>query len=372
MSLTAEVASEPGTPRVAVQGATGYVGTELCRLLWGHPGVELAFAGSSSSPGRRLSDCVEGAPPVPLSSPGDLIGDQIDLTFLALPAGRASGVATDLIERGCRVVDMSGDHRLKDRHLHQDVYGTSRDELLAESAVYGITEFVRPLLTKCRFVANPGCYATSVALALGPLARSGGLLDCAVSSQSGVSGAGRAPSEMTHFCTVDGDVRPYKVGVHRHAPEMTQFLCALSDQGSVEVSFVPHLVPIRRGIVSTIFARTEASADEVRALLDAAYESEPFVEVLPDGGTASVRGIERTNSCRISVHPVRGSDRVVLVSAIDNLLKGAAGQAVQNMNAALGLEETMGLPSACQTQALPPSTSAPRHQGRRHAAWVAN
>ena len=382
MTLTAEGWRHRETPRVAVMGATGYVGSELCRLLWSHPGVELAFAGSSSAAGRQLADCVDGMPPIPLSAPEELTPDRIDLAFLALPPGRASTVAGSLVSSGCRVIDMSGDHRLKDRQLHEDVYGTPRDERLAGTALYGITEFARPLLKECWFVANPGCYATSVSLALGPLARTlrsrGGLRDCFVSSQSGVSGAGREPTDTTHFCRVDGDVRPYKVGEHRHAPEMAQFLDAVGDSAPVDLVFVPHLVPIRRGIVSTIFLGTPLPAAEVRSQLSESYESAPFVEVLPEGDTAGVRAVEQTNSCHLSVHAVKGSERVVIVSAIDNLLKGAAGQAIQNMNVALSLEETMGLPHVSAMQTLPSraadatTKATAEAEERRPATWVAN
>ncbi|MCA9727897.1 MAG: N-acetyl-gamma-glutamyl-phosphate reductase [Candidatus Eisenbacteria bacterium] len=340
-------------PRVAVVGATGYVGAELCRLLWDHPLVELVFAGSSSAAGRSLDEVSPGAPPIDLRHFEELPANEIDLAFLALPAGASGAIAARLLEAGSRVVDMSGDHRLRDPGLHERVYGTVRNEQLVTDAVYGISEYVRALLPECRFIANPGCYPTSVALALGPLARR--LLlrrPVVVHSQSGVSGAGRSPSEGTHFCRVDEDARPYKIGCHRHAPEMEQFLASLDPEHSAEVIFTPQLVPLRRGLISTMVVPTDGTWDamEARRLLMDRYGDEPFVDVLEAGRTSSIHEVVGTSSCCISVHDSQRGDHVLLVSAIDNLLKGAAGQAVQNMNIAFGLEETSGLPRRTRGQ----------------------
>ena len=361
----------PSPPRVAVLGATGYVGTELCRWLWDHPGVELAFAGSSSAAGQKLSDVVAGAPPVPLHDSREVPANRLDLVFLALPAGASGEVAAQVLAQGARVIDMSGDHRLKDPRLHEEIYGSRRDGKLAAAAVYGITEYARLLLPECQFVANPGCYPTTVALALGPLAQEGWLENPAiVNSQSGVSGAGRTPNDDTHFCQAAEDVRPYQVGNHRHAPEMDQFLGSLARSHSPQVIFTPHLVPIRRGLLSTIVISPPkgqgSPARAARRLLEDRYADEPFVEVLAEGQTSSIHRVVGTNECAISVHEVRGADHVVLTSAIDNLLKGAAGQAIQNMNVALGLEETAGLPRADRKQVLPKRSRAAQVTQRFH------
>lgn len=363
MDTLTEPFGAPSPPKVAVLGATGYVGSELCTWLWDHPGVELAFAGSTSQAGALLSDVVAGAPPVPLESPADVPADSLDIVFLALPAGSAGETATRLLARGTRVIDMSGDHRLKDPGLHDEIYGTRRSSDLAGRGVYGITEWVRSLLPQCDFIANPGCYPTTVALALGPLAMSGWLDEpVIVSSQSGVSGAGREPAETTHFCRTAEDVRPYKVGAHRHAPEMDQFLGSLAPDRSPQVIFTPHLVPIRRGLLSTIVVRpprgTATPARAARKVLADRYLEEAFVEVLPEGDTSCIHRVVGSNQCSISVHEVRGSDQVILISAIDNLLKGAAGQAIQNMNVALDLDETLGLPRPLRAQSLPRRSQA--------------
>jgi len=359
------VAGPGATIRAAVLGATGFTGGETCRILSWHPSVHLDFAGSSSKAGRSLCDVVPRTQDLILQPLEALESESIDVAFLALPHGAGGRVASDLVEGGVRVIDLSGDHRLTDAKLHENVYGTERSDALAEEAVYGLTEFARDALPRARFVANPGCYATSVELALAPLAQAGLLRGTVVvDSKSGVSGAGRTPTETTHFSSVSGDVRPYRVGrCHRHVPEMEQFLAGKGRPAEFRLIFTPHLVPLDRGILSTIvLTGTALSSREVRDVLASHYAGEPFVRTLREGGTARIGDVVLTNGCVLSVHEVEETDAVVITSAIDNLQKGAAGQAVHNMNLMFGLPETAGLVplGGTETGAAPSTRSARR------------
>jgi len=230
------------------------------------------------------------------------------------------------------------------------VYGTPRSAAVASQAVYGLTELCRPRLADADLVANPGCYPTSVGLALAPLAEANLLEGMAVvDAKSGVSGAGRAPTATNHFCSVAGDVRPYQVGrAHRHVAEIEQLLRKLDPADRRHsIVFSPHLVPVERGLMSTIVLRARGlSADTLRELLADRYGDEPFVQVLPADSQPRLRAVTRTNRAAISVDPVAGTDAVVLICAIDNLVKGAAGQAVQNMNVMFGNDQRTGLRGA--------------------------
>lgn len=338
--------------KTIVYGATGTSGAELIRLLVAHPAIGPILATARGDAGNTLDVVDPAAPSVPLVHPDAVDPADADFAFLCLPHGTAGEVARRCAEAGCRIIDVSGDHRLSDADLHDAVYGSERSQELADEAVYGLTEFVRQALPAARIVANPGCYATSVSLALLPLAERGLLGDLpVVDAKSGVSGAGRSPSPTTHFCSADADVQPYKPGRrHRHVAEVEQSLARAMGGGQrCEIVFTPHLVPLERGIEATIvLRRTGADAAQIRDALSQRYASEPFVQVLPEGRQARIRGVASTNRAHLAVSPVEGVDAVVVTSAIDNLLKGAAGQAVQNMNAMLGLDETLGLPGAWQ------------------------
>jgi N-acetyl-gamma-glutamyl-phosphate reductase len=335
-----------------VYGATGTSGAELVRLLVEHPAVELRHATSRSEAGDPLDAVDPAAPAVRLTHPDEVDPREAELAFLCVPHGTAGEVAERCIEAGCRVVDVSGDHRLRAGEEHTRVYGSPRSQALADEAVYGLTEFAREQLRGARLVANPGCYATATTLALAPLAEAGLLGDLPIiDAKSGVSGAGRALSATTHFCSAEADVRPYKAGrAHRHVAEIEQLLAALDEEGrEPRVVFTPHLVPLERGIEATIVLRdTGADAARVREVLVERYAGEPFVRVLGDGRQARIRGVAHTNRAHLAVSDVAGTNAVIVTSAIDNLLKGAAGQAVQNMNLMLGLDEALGLPGARQ------------------------
>lgn len=328
---------------VAIFGAAGTTGVELASLLRRHPDVELAFCTSRDRSTVTLDEVDPAAPDVAVTHPDDVDLAAVDLAFLCVPHGTAGPLAERCIEAGCRVVDVSGDHRLRAADAHARTYGSERSQSLADAAVYGITEHARDAVAKAKLVANPGCYATTAVLALAPLAADGLLEDLAVvDAKSGVSGAGRTPTATNHFCSVDGDVQPYKVGrAHRHVAEIEQQLAA-PDGKQRPVVFNPHLVPLERGIEASIVVRG-ASAERVRECLERAYDGEAFVRVLPEGRQARIRGVARTNRADLAVNDVEGTDAVVITAALDNLLKGAAGQAVQNMNVMLGLPEDRGL-----------------------------
>ncbi|MDI7275149.1 MAG: N-acetyl-gamma-glutamyl-phosphate reductase [Anaerolineae bacterium] len=334
--------------RVGVFGATGYAGYELVRLLRGHPAARLVFATSEQSAGGRLSDVYPCFDDLELVSAEEAPLGEVDCVFCSLPHGASMGTVRRARRAGLRVVDLSADFRLPDAALYERWYGAPQQarELLAE-AVYGLPELHRERIRAAGLVANPGCYPTSVILGCYPLAREGLLVDGHVvaDAKSGLSGAGRSPSLTTHFCEADENLSPYNLGhVHRHVPEMEQELERAAGQ-PVRVTFVPHLVPLNRGLLSTLYVRVPPARDvaSLRALYQQVYAREPLVRVLPEGKVATVRWAEWTDRCVLSLHDAGHPGEVIIVSAIDNLGKGAAGQAVQNMNVMFGLPETAGL-----------------------------
>jgi len=332
--------------KIGLFGATGYTGHELVKLLRHHPETEIVFATSQSHAGKTLNNIFPSAPPLPLISGEDAPLDEIECAFLCLPHAAAAVTAVRALAAGVRVIDLSADFRLRDASTYAEWYAHTHPapDLLAE-AVYGLTEVCRDKLPGARLVANPGCYPTSVLLALRPLL----LSDIAISgpiiadSKSGVSGAGRSPSATTHFVEVTDNFSPYKIGrAHRHLPEMEQAIHCWR-QSAPSLIFSPHLIPTPRGILSTIYVTLNEDIDEgrLRELYLGTYSSEPFVRVLPPGQLASLAHVNHTNQCAISLTL---TDRtVILTSAIDNLIKGAAGQAIQNMNVVFGYPETCGL-----------------------------
>lgn len=341
---------------VAVYGATGYTGGELVALLARHPGVRLRWAVSSTSAGRSLADVQPGAPDVPLVAADAAAVNGLDAAFLCLPHGAAAETALRLLDAGVRVIDLSADFRLPDADAYAAWYDRPHPapERLA-SAVYGLTEHARGALHGAALVANPGCYPTSILLPLVPLVRRGAVAAGAVvvaDSKSGVSGAGRAPALHTSFVEVADNFAAYKVGrSHRHLPEIEVHLSRLgatAGAAAPALVFTPHLLPVPRGILSTIYVPLAPGWDAAtaRAALADAYAGEPFVHVLGAGVQAQLAHVLRTNRCAMAVEDCRppgGPTMLVVTSAIDNLVKGAAGQAVQNLNAVFGLSETTGL-----------------------------
>ncbi len=331
---------------VGVIGATGYTGLELIRLLVNHPQANLRFATSKSRAGESLAAVFPAAPDVTLIDPEQAPMKDTQVVFLCLPHAESADVAVQALDAGVRVIDLSADFRLRDAKTYQKWYGVEHPapELL-EEAVYGLTEVVRADLPAARLVANPGCYPTSVLLALKPLLDQDAINDTIiVDSKSGVSGAGRKPKLMTHYVEVEGNLSPYSLGrLHRHLPEMEQVAAWWSKKASAMI-FSPHLIPAPRGLLSTIYVRLDSNWDEkkVRQLYDQVYGNEAFIHVLSQGETATYAHVNYTNRCAIGLTLTEGV--LILTSAIDNLIKGASGQAVQNMNAMFGIDETVGLP----------------------------
>jgi len=333
------------TARVAVAGATGYTGQELLRLLARHPGVVVtaAMASGATTAVRRLPALVRVWDGVITPLAHETLARETDVVFLALPDAAAAELAPALVDAGVRVVDLSGAFRLRDAGARARWYpDTGR---LPNGVAYGLTERERHAVAGAQLVANPGCYPTAALLALAPLAEAGLLVagsEIVVDAKSGVSGAGKTPSERTHFSECHGNLSAYGVFGHRHGAEIEQGVAAASE-ASHALTFVPHLVPLDRGLLSTIYLRVAPGTTEemLGEVFERAYADAPFVRLV-GSSLPEIKHVAHTNFCDIGWR-VDPSGRAVLVSVIDNLLKGASGQAVQNMNVMLGLDERTGL-----------------------------
>lgn len=337
----------PPKVRVGVYGATGTTGTEIVRLLELHPFLELTYATSQQYAGQLLSDVEPSASDVRLLAAEDADPGAVDAVLLCLPHGHSATWAARALKACGRVVDLSGDLRLHADAQHKRVYGSPRPAGLIEHTVYGLTELARPRLPGARLVANPGCYPTCAVLGLAPLAAAGHIGGTVIiDAKSGVSGAGRRAHPLSHFCAVTDDVRPYKLGrQHRHVPEIEQTLAALAPTGiAPNLIFIPQVVPVERGMLATMVVPTGGlPLAEAYALYKTSYQREPFVKLLPVGEPARMRAAARTNRAVIGVSDGGDGEHLIITSAIDNLGKGAAGQAIQNLNAMLGLPEALGL-----------------------------
>jgi N-acetyl-gamma-glutamyl-phosphate reductase len=330
-------------PTVSVFGAAGFTGALSARLLWRHPSFELQTVTARSDVGRTLSDLYPYHR-VPLTLE-ELDLDRhagVDAAVVAYPHGAAAELVSSLRERGVRVVDLSADFRLRDPLVYELWYREHPVPSLIDQAVYGLPELYREELRLADLVANPGCFPTAALLALAPLARAGLIDDVVIDAKTGVSGAGRAATERTHFVAVDENVSAYGVPRHRHTPEIEQELAALGAE--VLVTFTPHLLPLDQGELVSCYVTisgTEIEALDVEQLYFDAYDDEPFVELVstPPG----VREVRETNICRISQHHDARTGRVIVFAAIDNLWKGAASQAVQNLNLMFGRPEAEGI-----------------------------
>ena len=325
--------------RVLVAGASGLAGALAARLVWNHPQLELAAVSARSDVGTRLDE-LHPRHRVPLTLEElDLDRlEELDAAIVCYPHGASAPLVAELRGLGVQVVDLSADFRLRDLPSYELWYGTHGEPDLLEGAVYGLTELYRSAVREAELVANPGCYPTATVLALAPLAEAGLVSEVVVSAASGVSGAGRGAAD---FVEAAENFSPYGVDGHRHYPEIAQELRALGADGPL--TFVPHLLPIDQGLLASCFVTPsrEVAAGELRELYRVRYESEPFIELVdrPPG----VRDVRETNHCRIHVAVNSGGERILAFAAIDNLWKGAAGQAVQNLNLMLGLDETEGL-----------------------------
>jgi N-acetyl-gamma-glutamyl-phosphate reductase len=321
--------------RVAVLGAAGYAGAVASALLHRHPRFELAFVTARSDAGVRLDEVhPRTRVPLRLEEYDPDRHAEVDAAVVAYPHGASAPVVEELRSRGVRVVDLSADFRLRERAVYEDWYGTHAAPALVGSAVYGLPELHRDEIAGAGLVANPGCYPTAAILALAPLARAGLLGDVVIDAKSGVSGAGREPTHSKHFVSVDETVTPYKVGRHRHTPEIEQ---ELGD--GVRVTFTPHLVPIAHGELVSCYVTPSRDAD-FRALYDV-YDEERWVEVVD--GPPGMTEVRETNFCRISVHGDERTGRIIVFATIDNLWKGTSSQAVQNLNLMFGRDESEGL-----------------------------
>lgn len=333
--------------RAGIFGATGYTGYELIKIFQHHPQVELVFATSQSSVGQRISDLYSCPYNVSLISAEQAPLDQIDVAFFCLPHGESVEWVRRAYETGVRCIDLSADFRLRDVQAYERWYKTTHGapDLIA-NAVYGLTEVYRSQIAAAQLVACPGCYPTGALLALYPLVKNDYLQSprIIVDAKSGVSGAGRAPKQDSLFVEVNEDFKPYSIGrTHRHLAEIEQEIKAWGDM-DLRVTFSPHLLPVNRGILSTIYVTLDAgwSVDKLVHFYASAYAGEPFIHVLPPGKLASLAYVVNTNRFAVSFAEA-GEDDFILVSALDNLIKGASGQMVQNMNVMFGLDEAMGL-----------------------------
>lgn len=335
---------------VAIVGASGYTGVELMRLLANHSGVRVTCITSRQYAGQKvttefpsLAKCYEG---VFDENDPDIIAAKAEIAFCALPHGTSMEVIPQLLERGVRVVDLSADYRLHDLSTYNEWYGEhTSPELLAE-AVYGLPEINRKAIANARLVANPGCYPTSAALALFPLLQAG-VIDhrtLIVDSKSGTTGAGRSLKTGNLFCEVNEGFKAYGVPGHRHTPEIEQTLSGVTGE-PVKISFTPHLLPVDRGILSTCYASLVkvCSRDELRDIYQRQYGGEPFVRVLDEGTLPNIGFVRGSNFCDVNLVVDERVGRVVALAAIDNLVKGASGQAIQNMNIMCGFDEGAGL-----------------------------
>lgn len=334
--------------KIGIVGGTGYTGAELLRLLATHPEAEVEVITSRSEVGKAVSELypgLRGKMELAFTGPDDEQLAQCDLVFFATPNGIAMQSVPALLEKGVKVIDLAADFRLSNPADWKQWYGVDHacPDLLDE-AVYGLPEMNREAIQSARLVANPGCYPTATQLGLLPLVK-GNLVEGSVivDAKSGVSGAGRGARVSSLLCEVSESFKAYGVAGHRHLPEIRQGLARMSSGFSGELVFVPHLTPMIRGIHATAYATVKDHSIDLQALFEQTFKDEPFVDVMPAGSLPETRSVKACNQCRIAVYRPQGGDIVVVLSVIDNLVKGAAGQAVQNMNIMFGLDEEAGL-----------------------------
>jgi N-acetyl-gamma-glutamyl-phosphate reductase len=333
--------------KVGIVGGTGYTGVELLRLLALHPQVELRAITSradAGTPVNQMFPSLRGFLDISFTHPDSAHLEQCDVVFFATPNGIAMQQVRALLDAGVRVIDLAADFRIRDVKVWEKWYGMSHacPDLIAQ-AVYGLPEINRDKIRQAQLVANPGCYPTAVQLGFFPLLEAG-LVDAGsliADAKSGVSGAGRKAEVGSLFSEASDNFKAYGVSGHRHLPEIRQGLASVAKH-EVGLTFVPHLTPLIRGIHATLYARLNSDTD-LQTLFEKRYENEPFVDVMPAGSLPETRSVRGSNRCRIAVHRPQDGDTVVVLSVIDNLVKGAAGQAVQNMNIMFGLPEATAL-----------------------------
>lgn len=335
--------------KVGVVGATGYAGSEICRLILGHPQAELTAISSVSFEGMELSQVYPAYYQIcdMVCGTQEEVVEKSDVIFAALPHGLSQELGAQCYALGKTFIDMGADFRLESEAEYKEWYGGEyQDKALHQEAVYGLPEFFRENIKGKKLIANPGCYTTAVPLALVPALEAGfiettGIIaDC----KSGVTGAGRKPTQSNHYPELNESFTAYKVANHRHTPEIEQTLSKIAGE-KLKLTFVPHLLPINRGILATCYAKLKPGVTEEQLweVYHARYDGEFFVRLLPKGQVANVKNVRYTNYCDVSLFVDNRTGTFIAVSAIDNMVKGAAGQAIQNMNLSFGLEETTGL-----------------------------
>lgn len=337
--------------KVGIVGGTGYTGVELLRILAVHPGVEVRCITSRSEDGLAVADLypnLRGHFDLKFTAPDPETLAECDLVFFATPHGVAMRMAPELIAAGTRVVDLSADFRLKDLEVWAKWYGMPHESPeWAAKAVYGLPEVAREAIRSAELVANPGCYPTAVQLGLIPLLENGLVKTdrLIADAKSGASGAGRQANVGMLHGEIGESFKAYGASGHRHLPEIRQGLVAAAGDAALGVTFVPHLLPMIRGIEATLYAELKdpADFDRLQTLYEDRYRDEPFVDVMPFGSHPETRSVRGANQCRMALHRQEDSSMVIISSVIDNLVKGAAGQAVQNMNVMFGLQEDLGL-----------------------------
>jgi len=335
--------------KVAIIGATGYGGVELMRILQQHPAVSVHSFHSSSQYGKPIRESYPHlqAEEMLQAIDAEKLANDVELVFTATPSGVSAKLVPELLEKGLKVIDLSGDFRLKNRSVYEKWYGkAAADDRWLQEAVYGLTEWLDDDLSQARLISNPGCYPTAALLGLAPLVKNG-LIDeksIIIDAKSGASGAGRNPSLATHFSELNDNLKIYKVNKHQHIPEIEQVLSSWSTNVQT-VTFSAHLVPMTRGILATMYAdaATGVTTDQLLALYRDSYNGRYFVRIRESGTYPSTKEVYGSNFCDLSVTYDKRTNRIMVVSVIDNLMKGAAGQAVQNMNVMLGLDEKTGL-----------------------------
>jgi N-acetyl-gamma-glutamyl-phosphate reductase len=338
--------------KVSIAGATGYTGLELLRLLLQHPDIKIQTLTSETYGGKNIAEVfpsMAGQADFALSKLDENIADSCDILFLALPHTASMEKMADFLKGDCRVIDLSADYRLKDADTFADWYKTPhKNPENISQAVYGLPELHRTKIKNAKLVANPGCYPTSVILALAPIINEewidtkGIIADC----KSGISGAGRKVNLGVHYSECNEGVSAYNLAEHRHTPEIEQEISLLAGE-EIQVSFSPHLMPMTRGMLSTIYVNLKSNIELDKALkhYQKFYKDEPFVRILAKGVYANTKFVSYSNYCDIGLQVDQRNNRLIITSAIDNLIKGASGQAIQNMNIMFGLDEKIGLNS---------------------------
>ncbi|MBF2000158.1 MAG: N-acetyl-gamma-glutamyl-phosphate reductase [Synechococcales cyanobacterium C42_A2020_086] len=344
---------ESGRVPVGIVGASGYGGVQLVRLLQDHPNLELVYLGGESSAGKPFSDLYPhlghrvGLTIEPINP--DVIGDRCEVVFLSLPNGLACDMAPLLLEKGCKVLDLSADYRFSNLEVYEAWYGRERtDQSVASTAVYGLPELYRDRIVEAQLVGCPGCYPTASLLGISPLLKQGLVIPetAVIDAKSGTSGGGRQAKTNLLLAEADQSLGAYNVARHRHTPEIEQVCSDLAGH-EVLVQFTPHLVPMVRGILATIYATLRDPGlvrDDLITIYQAFYRSSPWVRILPSGTYPQTKWALGTNLCYIGIEVDPRTARVIVMSAIDNLMKGQAGQAIQCLNLMMGWEETLGLP----------------------------